>query len=638
MRAIAEIQGYDAKDVKTLSGIEHIRHRPSMYIGSIEAAGLQQIALEIISNSVDEYLNGGATKIDVTITKKGSLIVTDDGRGIPIDKHDSGCSILEAVFGITNTGAKYDNEGKSGYNSSGGTNGIGAKATNALSIYFRAETFRNGVGEQAVFARGDVVSCARIAAPNREYHGVTVEFIPDPRVLNATVFDYDKLAKQLQELSYLCRGLIFTLTNEYTSKTVQFLSENGLLDYVNDLNKGIAISSPFYCDEEGLEIAMLWNSNSAYTYKLYTNNIPQYKGTHHTGFKTALTTVMNQYAREKGLLKDKDENLQGSDLEEGQVMILSLRYLNPIYEGQNKENLTSAEARTHVQQVATKVLRDWLNANPKDAKNVIEKSLVSKKAREAAKKARAAIKEKATPKKAAVKQSIKLADAWTKDRSKCELFIVEGDSAAGNMVEGRDNETQAILPVRGKILNVIKAPIDKVLGNAEIFDMIQAFGLYLNPKTKEIEFVESDLRYNKIIIASDADVDGAHIQSLFYTFIWTFVPELIEKGYIYASVPPLYKLTIGQTYKYIKDDFALDEWKAKNPGKKYILGRMKGLGEMDADELEETMLATANRTLKQVTLTDAAEAGKLFHQLMGDSPALRRAYIEKHSAEMEVQV
>lgn len=632
---------YTAESVQTLTGIEHIRLRAGMYIGSIESAGLHQIALEIISNSVDEYLNGGATKIDVTLTKKDSLIVEDDGRGIPIGVHESGCSILEAVFGITNTGAKYDNEGKSGYNSSGGTNGIGAKATNALSTFFKADSYRDGKGEYVVFHKGLMHSCGAIGSdifPTKMKHGVKVEFIPDPEVLNCTTFDYDKMHKQLQELSYLCKGLTFTLTNENIGTKVQFYSEHGLLDYVNSLNKGLALSEPFYCNEEGLEIAMLWNSNSSYIYKLYTNNIPQYKGTHHTGFKTALTLVMNQYAREKGFLKEKDENLQGTDLEEGQVMVLSLRYLNPIYEGQNKENLTSAEARTHVQRVATQVLRDWLNSNPKSAKNIIEKALVSKKAREAAKRARAAVKTKADTKKQALKMPSKMTDAWSKDRSKCELFIVEGDSAAGNMIEARDNETQGILPVRGKILNVIKTPIDKVLANAEIYDMIQAFGLYLDPKTKKIAFVEDNLRYSKIIIASDADVDGAHIQSLFYTFIWTFAPQLIEKGYIYASVPPLYKVTVGQEYKYLKDDADLDKWKQANSTKKFKLGRMKGLGEMDADELEETMLEPSNRTLKQVTLEDARIAGKLFNQLMGDSPALRRIYIEAHSAEVEVQI
>lgn len=630
---------YTAESVKTLDGITHIRLRPSMYIGSIEEAGLHQIWLEIISNSVDEYLNGGATRIEVELLKNGGIRVSDNGRGIPIGKHESGCSILEAVFGITNTGAKYDNEGKSGYNSSGGTNGIGAKATNALSTHFKAESFRGGLGEQVIFSRGEIQSHKTIKPPSHINHGVVVEFTPDPTVLNCTTFNWDKIYRQLEELSYLCKGLSFGLKKEGDPKEIVFHSENGLLDYISDLNKNnIAIGNPFYCNTEGLEIAMLFNTNSSYSYKLYTNNIPQYKGTHHTGFKTALTTVINQYAREKGLIKEKDDNLQGTDLEEGQILILSLRYLNPIYEGQNKENLTSAEARTYVQRIATQELKNWLNDNPKDAKNIIEKALVSKKAREAAKKARAAIKGKVEQKKQVLKMPSKLADAYGKDRKKCELFIVEGDSAGGGMKDARDNETQAILPVRGKILNVLKAPLEKAIANAEINDMMKAFGLTIDIKSKKVLFDEDDLKYGKIIIASDADVDGAHIQSLFYTFLWTFAPELIEQGYVYASVPPLYKITLAKGYKYLKDDEALDEFKKENAGKKFTVGRMKGLGEMDAAELAETMLNPSHRTLKQVTLMDRREAGSLFSRLMGDSPAARKEYIEKHSGKSEVIV
>lgn len=636
---MTDIQNYNAEDVQTLSGIEHIRHRPSMYIGSIEAAGLHQIWLEIVSNGVDEYLNGGATKISVILNKDGSVTVEDNGRGIPQGIHESGCSVLEAVFGITNTGAKYDNEGKSGYNSSGGTNGIGAKATNALSTTFIAESFRAGKGERVTFKQGTLERYEQLSAKSADFpfqSGTRVTFTPDPAVLNVVKFDDQAMIKQLRELSYLCKGLEFTFGYDNGEACLVLKSENGLLDYINDLNKTVAICEPFYCNTEGLEVAMLFNTNSSYIYKLYTNNIPQYKGTHHTGFKTALTSELNKYAKEKGLIKEKEDNLQGTDLEEGQVMVLSLHYLNPIYEGQNKENLTSAEARTHVQRVAAEQIRNWLNDNPKDAKNIIEKALVAKKAREAAKRARAAVKGKAEVKKSALKMPSKLADAYGTNRKKCELFIVEGDSAGGGMKDARDNETQAILPVRGKILNVLKAPIEKVLANAEIDNMIKAFGLSFDIKTKKIVYNEADLRYGKIIIASDADVDGAHIQSLFYTFIWTFAKELITDGYVYASVPPLYKVSLGKGYKYFKDDAALDAFKALSPGKKYDIKRLKGLGEMNVEDLEDTMLNPENRVLKQITLGDATAADKLFNDLMGDSAIPRKAYIEKHSAEVEV--
>lgn len=629
------VQNYTAKDVITLSGIEHIRHRPSMYIGSIESAGLHHILLEIISNSVDEYLNGGATHIHVELTKDGGVIVRDNGRGIPIGKHESGCSILEAVFGITNTGAKYDNEGKSGYNSSGGTNGIGAKATNALSKYFRARTYRDGKGEEVIFNKGELRSFSPIQAKGSPKHGVEVEFIPDPEVLNCVVFDYDKIAKQLEELSYLCRGLTFDLVKD--GKTVTFHSENGLLDYISALNKNnVAINEPMYFNTENLEVAMLYNTNSSYQYKLYTNNIPQYKGTHHTGYKTALTSTINQYAKEKGLIKEKEENLQGTDLEEGQVLVLSLHYLNPIYEGQNKENLTSAEARTYVQRIAAQEIRAWLDAHPRDAKNIIEKALISRKAREAAKRARAAVKGKAEKGKQVLKMPSKLADAYSKNRLACELFITEGDSASGGMKEARNNETQAVLPIRGKIINCLKAPIEKAMANAEISSMIDAFGLIYDSKSKKILFNASSLRYGKLIIASDADQDGNHIQSLFYTFLWSFCPELIQKGYVYASVPPLYKVTIGKEYKYIKDDEALQEFKKTLNGKNIVVNRLKGLGELDAHELEETMLDPKNRIIKQIVVSDISATTKLFNDLMGSSAEPRKKYIQEHRHEVEV--
>lgn len=627
---------YTAESIQTLDGITHIRTRPSMYVGSVESAGLHHILLEIISNSIDEYLNGNATLISVELLKNGGVKVSDNGRGVPIGTHESGCSLLEAAFGIVNTGAKYDDSGESGYNSSGGINGVGAKATNALSSFFEVTSFREGQQETVTFKKGVKQNYNISAAADKKQTGVVVEFIPDATVLNCTTFDWDKIYKQLEELSYLCKGLTIIFSKEGQEDTVAFYSENGLLDYVNNLNSGVALNEPFYCNTEGLEIALLWNLNNSYTYRLYTNNIPQYKGTHHTGFKTALTSEINKYAKEKGLIKDKDTNLQGSDLEEGQIVIISLRLLNPMYEGQNKENLTSAEARTIVQRIASQEIAKWLRANPKDAKEVIEKALVSKKAREAAKKARAAVKAKTTPKKAALKMPSKLADAYSSVRSKCELLIVEGDSAAGGMKLARDNETQAILPVRGKILNSLKAPIEKILGNAEIVSMVEAFGFSIDKKGIYVDL--NQFRYGRVIIASDADPDGSHIQSLFYTFIWTHIPELIEQGYLYVSIPPLYKIALNNKYTYLKDERALEDFKASHVGKKYLVKRLKGLGEMNPEDLEETILNPESRTLKQVTITDAQKTTKLFNDLMGTEVNPRKKYIETNSDKIEVYV
>ena len=503
------IRDYTAEDIKTLNGIEHIRLRAGMYIGSIEEAGLHHIFLEILSNSIDEYLNSSCDHISVTLTKNTNEIrIKDNGRGIPHGTHESGCSILEAVFGITNTGGKYNDDGSGGYNSTGGMNGIGAKATNALSEYFIAESVRDGKYERVTFNKGTAIEHILEDSDSKD-HGVCITFKPDAEVLNVVKFNEDKIKKQMEEFSYLCKGLLLAFENENTGEKVSYYSKNGLLDYLNAVNqKTTVISEPCYFAGEGLEFAFVFNASSSYQYKLYTNNIPQLKGTHHTGFKTALTSEFNKYAKEKGLFKENDSNLQGTDLEEGQTLILSYRMVAPVYEGQNKENLTSAEARTAVQKIAAEGIRTWLNDNPKEAKIIIEKALVAKRAREAAKRARAAVKGKAETKKAALKMPSKLADAYSTDRSRCEIFIVEGDSAAGGMKDARNNEFQAILPIRGKILNTLKAPLEKILANAEIISMIDAFGLQLDIKTKTISFNKNSLRYGKIIIAADGDVDG----------------------------------------------------------------------------------------------------------------------------------
>lgn len=632
---------YSAESIQSLDYFNHIRQYPGNYVGSKDAKGLHHLVKEILSNSIDDYLNGACTEILVKLLKDGGCYVRDNGRGIPHGTHSSGCSILQACFGVQLTGGKFNNAtGQSGYNTSGGEHGIGTKAVNALSSKMIVSTARDGKTETVEFSKGKFINYT--SGDIEDEHGVTVLFYPDPEVLETVDFDASVVEQMVHEFSYLCKGLTFHFVDERAGIDKTFLSKNGLGDYIEYLSKGkpMIIKPIYFTQEEGsyqVEAAVTYTSAYTSTVKLYTNNIPQERGTHLTGFKIAFTTTFNQYLRNKGILKEKDENLTGADLEEGQILVLNFKMIDPVFMGQNKEELSSSEGRTYVQKLATMALRAWLEVNEKDAKIIAEKAISARKARNAAKKAREAVREAAPKeKKTPLKFTSRLADAWSKDRKKCEIYIVEGLSAAGNMKEARNNEYQAVLSVRGKIINVLKQPLDKLMANAELRDMINAFGLTLDVKNGKVTVDESKLRYGKIIISADADIDGAHICILFYTFIWTFAPELIEKGYIYATIPPLYKVTMDKKYIYVRDDAALEEFRNKNRGKKYVVNRLKGLGEMDSDELGLCLLDHETRLLKQITVNDAERATKLFEDLMGTAVQPRKDYIEAHGAEAEV--
>ena len=627
---------YGVKDIKTLEGIEAIRLRPGMYIGSTGPDGVRHIALEIISNAVDEYLNGYCSEAVITVDKDDTVHIADNGRGVPFGKAEDGSETLENIFTKLHTGAKFDSSGKTGYNTSGGMNGVGAKATNALSEMFVVTSCRDGKSATMHFERG-IRTKFDVVALKEKMSGTAITFKPDKDIFKeGIILDYDALRKQIKELAYLSPGMKFIFTYK-DKETEEITSANGIKDYIQDLNKATPLTSMFYAenveDRIGVKVAMLYNDNYSDSYRLYTNSIPNSGGTHLTGFRTALTTTMNAYARNKGLLKEKDGNLTGDELKEGLVLVLSFIMPDPVFSGQTKDVLSSSEARTAVQRLVSRELEVWLNANPGDAKTIVDKALLARAAREKAKKAKDTVRNIENKKQKALKFDSKLADCYSKDRSKCEIYITEGDSASGNLKTARNNEFQAVMPVRGKIINTQKAGLDKIQKNAEIMTMIEAFGLTIDTKTMKVTYKPEDLRYGKIIIMSDADVDGSHIKNLFYTFIWNFCPELIRDGYIYAGVPPLYKVTIGKKYKYIKNDEELEEFRKANQGKKYIVNRMKGRGEMDVEETEETLTDPDNRIIKQITIEDAAAAGKLFDDLMGTAIVPRKNYIKAHSKE-----
>ena len=630
-------ENYGVKDIKTLEGIEAIRLRAGMYIGSVGPAGVRHITLEIISNVIDEYLNGYCTKCNIEVTENDVVTVVDDGRGVPFGKAADGSETLENIFTKLHTGAKFDSSGKTGYNTSGGMNGVGAKATNALSDKFIVTSKRDGKIATMTFEKGERKDF-KVEKYAGKGTGTTITFHPDIEIFKEGIsLDYDSLKRQIQELAYLSPGLTFTLKYKDKAEDV-IVSQNGILDYIQDLNKKKnTITSVFYAeaseDRIGVKLAMLYNDSYTDTYKLYTNSIPNTAGTHLTGFRTALTSAINNYARENKLLKEKDSNIVGDELKEGLVLVLSFVMPDPVFSGQTKEKLDSSEGRTMVQKLVSKEIAIWLDSHPNDAKAIINKALLARAAREKAKKAKETVR-KADVKKRAVMPGT-LADASSRNRASCEVFIVEGKSAAGSTKEARDRATQAVFPVRGKILNVLKADLAKALKNAEIDGMITAFGLEI--KDGKVIVNKDKLRYGKIVITADADVDGSHIRALFLTFIWKFAPQLIEDGYIFAAVPPLYKVTQGTKITYLKDDAALEEFR-KTAKKSFELGRMKGLGEMDPSEMAETVMNPETRTLKQICMEDAEEAAKTFMGLMGESVVYRKKFIEENAWRANIDV
>ena len=582
------INNYGKEQIKTLEGIEAIRLRPGVYIGSIEQEGVHHIALEIISNSIDEYLNGQCTECCIEINNNNYISIEDNGRGVPFGKAKDGSETLVNVFTKLHTGAKFDSSGKTGYNSSGGMNGLGSKATNALASEFKVISIREGKRATASFKKGKLISYKEEKINNKDKHGTFIQFKPDEEIFKTTIeIDYNWIKKTLTELSYLSPGLTFKF--KYKDKPEELItSKEGIKDYMIDLfKKKKPVSSMFYAKSNegqiGVELAMQYNDSFSDTYKLFTNNIPNTGGTHLTGFRTALTQAINEYAKEHKLLKEKDSNLTGEELKEGLTLVLSFIMPDPVFSGQTKEVLTSGEARTIVQRLVSKELKVWLNTHASDAKAIIEKALLARTVREKAKKAKDAARNinKKNNKNNFLNLPTKLVDCWSKDRLECELFLTEGDSAAGGLTEARDAEFQAVFPVRGKIISARKASAEKLLANQEVVGIIKALGLDFDAKKIKLEYDPKKLRYGRLMLAADGDADGRAIKNLFLTLFWELCPELVINGHIWATMPPLFRITTKKNeYIFLKDEKALEEYKEKHLNEQYLINRNKGYEEV----------------------------------------------------------
>ena len=626
---------YGADQIQILEGLEAVRKRPGMYIGSTSLRGLHHLVYEIVDNSVDEALAGYCSEISVTIHKDNSVTVLDNGRGIPVGINaKAGIPAVEVVFTILHAGGKF---GGGGYKVSGGLHGVGASVVNALSEWLEVEIYNQGKIYKQRYERGHVMYKLEVAGEcDPTVSGTSVTFLPDKEIFEETVFDFDTLKQRLREMAFLTKNIKMRLIDERPEEIKEkvFHYEGGIKEFVTYLNKGKTGLYPdiIYCEGEkdGIMVEVAMQHNDSYTESTYSfvNNITTPEGgTHLTGFKNALTKTFNDYARANKLLKDSEQNLSGDDIREGMTAIVSIKIEDPQFEGQTKQKLGNSEARGAVESVVSDQLEVFLEQHPQVAKLILEKSIMAQRAREAARKARDLTRRKSALDGLALPG--KLADCSDKDPSKCEIYIVEGDSAGGSAKTARSRATQAILPLRGKILNVEKARLDRIYGNAEIKAMITAFGTGIHE-----DFDITKLRYHKIIIMADADVDGAHIATLLLTFLYRFMPELIKQGYVYLATPPLYKLEKNKKvwYAYSDEELAkiLNEVGRDQNNK---IQRYKGLGEMDADQLWETTMDPERRILKRVTMDEAqsSEIDVTFTTLMGDQVEPRREFIEENA-------
>lgn len=637
-----EKKNYDATNIQVLEGLEAVRKRPGMYIGSTGPRGLHHLVYEIVDNSVDEALAGYCDNINVIITKSGDIKVSDNGRGIPVDMHPvEKKPAVEVVLTVLHAGGKF---GGGGYAVSGGLHGVGASVVNALSETLSVEVRRDGFIWAQDFTIGVPDAPLRKGEPTKET-GTTIRFTPSAEIFETVEFDYETLRARFQQMCFLNKGLRITLMDERNDRTDTYHYERGLIDYVEYLNSAkkvetvhddvISVESENKEKTLSVEIAMQWTTGYNEGVHTYANTINTHEGgTHEEGFRAALTSLLNKYARDKNLLKEKDENLTGDDVREGLTAVVSVKLTEPQFEGQTKTKLGNTEAKAFVQRVVNDQLGDWLERNPVQAKEVVRKAIQAASARLAARKAREATRRKGLLESGGMPG--KLRDCSSRDPVVSEIYIVEGDSAGGSAVRGRDPETQAILPLRGKILNVEKARLDRALANTEVQALITAFGTGIGE-----EFDVSKIRYHKCILMADADVDGQHIRTLLLTLLFRYMRPLIEHGYVYMAQPPLFRIKWSNAeHEYVFTDAQREEALARGLAagrklpKENSIQRYKGLGEMDYDELWETTMNPATRTLLQVTLDDAALADEVFSTLMGEDVESRRNFIQRNAKDV----
>ena len=623
---------YNAESIQVLEGLDPVRRRPGMYIGSTDVRGLHHLVWEVVDNSIDEAMAGHATKVEVRILEDGSLRVIDDGRGVPVGRHPSGRDALEIVHTVLHAGSKF---GGGGYKVSGGLHGVGVSVVNALSEWLRVETARDGAVWAQEYSRGEPTSAVRKIGPQGDRRGTTTTFKADPTVFETVEFSFDTIAQRLRESAYLNKGLWIRLLDDRADRERSFYFEGGLISFVRHLNKNKETlnTRPIYVERResstSIEIALQYNDSYAENVFSFANNINTIDGgSHMTGFRAALTRSLNDYARRAAILKDADANLSGDDVREGLTAVISVKLVDPQFEGQTKAKLGNPEIKGQVEAAVTEGIGQYLDENPADGRRIIEKSLIAARAREAARKARDLVIRKGALEGMSLPG--KLADCQERDPAKSELYLVEGDSAGGSAKQGRDRRFQAILPLRGKLLNVEKARLDRIVSSENIRPLVIALGAGIGDSLDL-----NKLRYHRIIIMTDADVDGAHIRTLLLTFFFRHMPQVIENGYLYIAQPPLFRVSTGKVTHYAASEVERDAIVKKMAVKSVTVQRFKGLGEMNADQLWDTTMNPETRTLLRAEVDDAAEADAIFTMLMGERVEPRKDFIKTEARKVQ---
>jgi len=631
-RSKAGADGYNAASIQVLEGLDAVRRRPGMYIGSTDARGLHHLVWEVVDNSIDEAMAGHARHIEVTIREDGTVIVTDDGRGVPVGRHSTGKDALEVVHTVLHAGGKF---GGGGYKVSGGLHGVGVSVVNALSEWLRVESARDGSIWAQEYARGKPTTPVRKLGPQNGRRGTTTQFRADPEMFETIDYSFDLISQRLRESAYLTKGVWIKLVDERADRERTFYFEGGLVSFVRHLNrnKEALHTRPIYVERKDggttVEVALQYNDTYTENVLAFANNINTVDGgTHVTGFRAALTSSLNDWARRSSVLRDSEASLSGDDVREGLTAVISVKLIDPQFEGQTKAKLGNAEVKGQVQAAVADSLSQYLDENPADGRRIIEKCLTAARAREAARKARDLVIRKGALEGLSLPG--KLADCQERDPSRSELYIVEGDSAGGSAKQGRDRRFQAILPMRGKLLNVEKARLDKILSSENVKPLIIALGGGIGDS-----FDIAKLRYHRIIVMTDADVDGAHIRTLLLTFFYRHMPQVIENGYLYIAQPPLYRISTGKHTRYANSEKERDTIVKEMNVKNVSVQRFKGLGEMNADQLWETTMNPETRTLLRAEVDDAVEADAIFTMLMGEKVAPRKDFIKTEARKVQ---